>query len=112
MYLTKGAIASTLDFITSTAAGGGVVFDYAVPRASLGFVERMAFDTISRLVASAGEPFQTFFDPQELRAELSHTGFHSIEDFGRDELNARYFAGRADGLRLRGGLGRIVSAQV
>jgi methyltransferase (TIGR00027 family) len=112
MYLTEGAIASTLDLITSTAPGGGLVFDYAVPRASLGFVERVAFDTISALVASAGEPFRTFFDPQDLRARLSRTGFHSIEDFGRDELNARYFADRADGLRVKGGLGRVVSAQV
>ena len=112
MYLTNGAIASTLDLIRSTAPGGGLVFDYAVPRASLGWVERVAFDTISALVASAGEPFRTFFDPQDLRARLGRTGFHSIEDFGRDELNARYFADRADGLRLRGGLGRIISAQV
>jgi methyltransferase (TIGR00027 family) len=112
MYLTEGAIASTLDLIKLTAPGGGLVFDYAVPRGSLGFVERLAFDTIATLVASAGEPFRTFFDPQDLRARLSRTGFHSIEDFGRDELNARYFADRKEALRLRGGLGRIVSARV
>lgn len=39
-------------------------------------------------------------------------GAHSIEDFGRDELNARYFSHRADGLRLRGGLGRVISAEI
>ncbi len=75
-------------------------------------MERVAFDTLSSRVASAGEPFGTFFDPPDLRGRLARIGFRSIEDFGRDDLNARYFVDRADGLRLRGGLGRIVSVQV
>lgn len=112
MYLTDAAIASTLDFVASTGGGGGVVFDYAVPRASLGLIERLAFDSLSRRVAAAGEPFLTFFDPLQLRTRLTAHGFINITDCGRDELNARYFAGRTDGLRLRGGLGRIVAAQV
>lgn len=112
MYLTEAAIASTLDVIASTAPGGGVAFDYAVPRASLGWIERLAFDAITLGVAAAGEPFRTFFDPADLRARLARSGFHSIEDFGRDELNARYFRNRADGLRLRGGLGRVISVEI
>jgi methyltransferase (TIGR00027 family) len=112
MYLTESAITSTLDFVASTAPGGGVAFDYAVPRASLGWIERLAFDAITSRVAAAGEPFRTFFHPAALRARLVRHGFHSIEDFGPDELNARYFRDRDDGLRLRGGLGRIVSAEV
>ena len=112
MYLTDAAIASTLELVASTAAGGGVVFDYAVPRASLGFIERIAFDSLSRRVAAAGEPFLTCFDPRQLRARLAGQGFTNITDCGRDELNARYFAGRTDGLRVRGGLGRVVSAEV
>jgi methyltransferase (TIGR00027 family) len=112
MYLTDAAIASTLDLIASTAAGGGVAFDYAVPRASLGFIERIALDSLSRRVAAAGEPFLTAFDPPQVRALLSERGFTNIADYGRDELNARYFDGRADGLRVRGGLGRVVNAEV
>jgi methyltransferase (TIGR00027 family) len=112
MYLTGEAITSTLDLIRSTAPGGGLVFDYAVPRASLGWVEGAAFDALAALVASAGEPFRTFFDPRQLQAMLSGMAFHSIEDFGRDELNARYFGDRSDGLRLRGGLGRMISALI
>jgi O-methyltransferase involved in polyketide biosynthesis len=112
MYLTLDAIRSTLAFVASTPAGGGVAFDYAVPRASLGWMDRLAFDALSRRVAAAGEPFRTFFSPSDLRALLTQHGFRRIEDLGRDELNARYFHHRADGLRLRGELGRLASASV
>ena len=112
MYLTDDAIASTLAFISSTPAGGGLVFDYAVPRTSLGFIGRMALDGLMRRVAAAGEPFRTFLDPRELPARLAGFGFRRVQDLGRDALNARYFAGRSDGLRIRGDLGHLASAEL
>jgi hypothetical protein len=33
--------------------------------------------------------------------EVRRLGFSGVEDFDADQLNARYFVGRADGLRLR-----------
>jgi hypothetical protein len=39
-------------------------------------------------------------------------GFRKIEQLGSHEINARYFQGRTDGLRVAGGLGRIVGAWV
>ena len=63
MYLSGEAIGPTFEFIASTPPGGGLVFDYMVPRSSLGFMSRLAFDALSRRVAAAGEPFRTFFDP-------------------------------------------------
>jgi len=112
MYLTEDAIAATLGFVASTPRGGGIVFDYAVPRESLGFVGRMALDAIARRVAASGEPFRTFFDPKELAQRLKQMGFRSAEDLGADEINARYFKDRADGLRVAGSLGRLMSAEV
>jgi hypothetical protein len=41
---------------------------------------------------------------------LTDAGFSSIVDVDRDDLNARYFANRSDGLRVIGALGRIVCA--
>jgi O-methyltransferase involved in polyketide biosynthesis len=63
-------------------------------------------------VARAGEPFQLFFDPQELAAKLTALGFHHLEDLGIEELNARYFRNRSDDFRVRGGLGRLMGAWV
>jgi methyltransferase (TIGR00027 family) len=111
MYLSDEAIASTLALVASTPDGGGLAFDYAVPRSSLGFMERLAFDAVARRVEAAGEPFRTFFDPAELRARLAQLGFTAIEDLGGDELNARYFSSRVDGLRVGGRLAHVMAAE-
>jgi methyltransferase (TIGR00027 family) len=112
MYLARDTVLGTLRFIASCAPGGGVAFDYMVPRETLKLGGRIVFDALSRRVASAGEPFVTFFQPDELRNELAQMGFHEIENLGPREINARYFEGRADGLRVPGLLGRFLSAQV
>ena len=111
-YLTRGAMSSTLEFISARPQGSGVVFDYALPRASFSWFRRFAFDAMARRVARAGEPFQLFFDPAELVNELRRSGFSKVEDLGADELNERYFKDRADKLRLGGGMGRLMSARV
>ena len=112
MYLTEETIAATLGFVASTPRGGGIVFDYAVPRESLGLVGRMALDALARRVEQSGEPFRTFFDPGALIEKLKQMGFHAVESLGSDEINARYFKNRADGLRVAGSLGRLMSAQL
>jgi methyltransferase (TIGR00027 family) len=111
MYLTREAFESTLAFAGALPAGGGVTFDYAVERSGLGVFERLALDHLGRKVAAMGEPFRLFFRPEELAATIRRLGFDEIEDLGREELNARYLCNRADGLRLRGGIGRVMRAR-
>jgi methyltransferase (TIGR00027 family) len=110
-YLTEGAFSETLEFIASMPRGSGVVFDYAVARSSLNWMERFALDRLSARVAAAGEPFQLFFETEELAGRLRRMGFQHLEDLGAKEINSRYFQDRADGLRVRGGLGRLISAR-
>ena len=110
MYLSDEAIGATLRFAGSLPRGGGIVFDYMVPRESLGFVERMALETLAKRVEAAGEPFRTSFEPKALAEQLKQSGFSSVEDMGSDEINARYFANRADGLRVMGNVGRLAGA--
>jgi methyltransferase (TIGR00027 family) len=110
MYLTREAAMGTLEFIASTPRGGGVVFDYALARESLNIFQKLALDRLMRRVEAAGEPFRLFFDPAELARELRSLGFTEVDDLGVAEINARYFAGRGDGLRVGGGLGRLISA--
>ncbi len=112
MYLTREAVMSTFGFISETPPGGGVAFDYAIPRSSLNFMGRLALDALSRRVAAAGEPFQTFFDPTALAEEMKRMGFRSVEDLDAAKINARYFANRADDLRAGGSLGRLMSAEI
>jgi methyltransferase (TIGR00027 family) len=110
MYLTRQAAISTLKFIASMPKGSGVVFDYSVARESLNVLQRIALDRLMRRVEAAGEPFRLFFDPAALASELRGFGFTLLDDLGVDEINERYFANRTDGLRVGGGLGRLISA--
>ncbi len=64
--------------------------------------EKRFFDRLARRVATAGEPFHTFFEPADLATRLRRFGFSSVQDYAADALNARYFAGRRDGLRVAG----------
>jgi methyltransferase (TIGR00027 family) len=111
-YLTRDAAFGTLRWIASLPPPRGVVFDYAVARSQLGLLERTVLDALSKRVALAGEPFQLFFETPELAAALHEMGFHHLEDLGVDEINARYLTNRKDGLKVRGNLGRLMSARV
>jgi O-methyltransferase involved in polyketide biosynthesis len=86
-----------------------VVFDFSVPAASLSPLARAAVDALAERVAAAGEPFRSCFEPEALVAALRAMGFRDVRDVAPDELNARYFAGRADGLRV-GGAGHVLVA--
>jgi methyltransferase (TIGR00027 family) len=110
-YLSRPAFDATLDFIVRRPSGSGVVFDYAVERSLLSPIQQLALDALAARVARAGEPFQLFFDPNALAGDLRRLGFGNIEDLNCDQINARYFAGRADGLAVSGG-GHLLYAQV
>jgi methyltransferase (TIGR00027 family) len=110
MYLTRQAVLGTLGYVASLPRGSGIVFDYALPPASMSLVRRLAMRALLQRVAAAGEPWKTFFEPRELTRELQALGFALLEDLGPEELNARFFRDRTDGLRT-GGLGRVMHAR-
>jgi len=73
-YLTTEAFRSTMSFIAQSPSNSGVVMDYVQPRSVLPFFEKLAHDSISSRVQLAGEPFQLFFTPTTMAAELN--AFH------------------------------------
>ena len=109
-YLSLDAFRATLAFIAGSVEGSGVVLDYGQPRAVLPPLEQLAHDSLASRVQLAGEPFQLFFTPLEMAAELA--AFREIEDLGSNEINARFFASRTDSLQLLGSAGRLVSAKL
>ena len=60
----------------------------------------MVFKFLAARVAAIGEPWKTFFRPEALMQILREAGFTNAENLGAAELNARYFEGRTDGLRI------------
>jgi len=107
-YLTLEGFRSTLAFTATLPKGSGLAFDYGLPRESLSFTGKMIFDYISARVRRAGEPFQLFFTPEQIAAELTTAGYQTIEDLGPTELTARYFANRQDSLAVRGNVGHLI----
>jgi methyltransferase (TIGR00027 family) len=110
-YLTPEVVMATLRLIGSAPGGSGVVFDYMISPSLLTPAQRSRLDAVSRRVASAGEPWQAFFDPGLLARDLRAMGFESVEDLGPEEINARYFKNRKDGLQV-GSLSHIMNARV
>jgi O-methyltransferase involved in polyketide biosynthesis len=112
-YLTLDAFRATLSVVAQMPSGSAMSFDFAVAPETLSPIGRVAFDRLSERVAAAGEPFQLFFTPEELEAELRRAGFKRIEQVDSAELNDLYFNNRADGLKLSPlGLGMLVTAWV
>jgi methyltransferase (TIGR00027 family) len=109
-YLTLPAFQATVAFIAKSAQGSGVVLDYGLPRHTLPLLEQLERDSLAARVQLAGEPFQLFFTPEEIAAELQ--AFCTIEDIGFQKINARYFPDRSDHLMLRSTGARLLSAQI
>lgn len=108
-YLQSATVIETLETLAALPAGVEVVFDYGPPPESLSGLLRAAYEMRAARVAAAGEPWLSGFAPRNLIASLAQLGFGQIEDLGPAELNARYFAGRADGLRVL--TGRVMRAR-
>jgi methyltransferase (TIGR00027 family) len=108
-YLESDTVMETLEILASMPAGVEVVFDYGPPPETLTGLLRAAYDLRAAKVASIGEPWLTSFHPRNLIDGLAQLGFGQIEDLGPDELNARYFDGRDDGLRVLAG--RVMRAR-
>lgn len=109
-YLTLEAFRATLRAIGSMPGESGVTFEYMLPRSSFSFREKMVLDRLAQKVEAAGEPFQLSFSPDQMPQELTSAGFRMIEEMTTDQINERYFHERRDGLRLYGGVARMITA--
>ena len=100
MYLTEEAIFNTLQIVASLALGSEIVFHYVVPEALLDEEHQRLLVAIKAGTAARGEPWLSCFEPADLKARIKDLGFTQVWDLGPEEANARYFAGRTDGLRV------------
>lgn len=110
-YLRERAVLETLTAIRALDARGEIVFDYLVPRSELSWRGRIAHFVIERYVARLGEPILCYFSPDAIRERLLGFGYGQIDDLDCPALNALYFDGRKDGLRVPGRIARIVHAR-
>ncbi|HMO49369.1 MAG TPA: class I SAM-dependent methyltransferase [Rubrivivax sp.] len=104
MYLTADAVLRTVGTVASFAAGTSLCFDYRIPATMLNPIERAVDEFVGQQAAAIGEPWLSAFDPALLQQQLIELGFKSAESPTAEDLNARYFPRRKDGLRTGSGV--------
>lgn len=110
-YLAEATVDAVLGTIASMPEGSSVVFDYALANSQLPWRTRLARVSLERHFKRVDEPWLTTFVPRVLARRMDALGFRHVHDFGAAELNATYFNGRQDGLRVDA-VGHIVTASV
>ena len=98
-YLTAEAVFTTLRSVASFGPGSEIVFQYFLPEALFDDENRRLLALWKARRASVGEPVLSQFEPTTLATRMQEFGFTQVWDVGPEALDARYFAGRTDGLR-------------
>ena len=99
-YLTSDTVLGTLKQVATLAPTTEISFTFVVPQTSVLGDDHRVFAMSVANAAALGEPWLSFFEPAELQARLRELGFARIEHLSPNDANARYFAGRGDGLRV------------
>ncbi len=109
MYLAEASVWNVLRYVLARPPGSAVVFDYAVSPDRLNPVERLVVARFADRVSRVGEPWTASFDPDVLARGLHELGAARVLDLDGGAINARYFSGRRDRLRV-GSAARIMLA--
>ena len=99
----KEANAATLRRIAGFAPGSTLMMTFMVPAELLDDGDRADHRATASKAKAAGTPFVSSFSPGEMLALARSAGFRTVTHVSGDELNSRYFADRADGLRIAKG---------
>jgi methyltransferase (TIGR00027 family) len=103
MYLTRDAIAATLRQVAALAAGSTLAMTFMQPIELADPAVRPGLEMAAKGARAGGTPFISFFTPAEMLALAREAGFKDARHVSPADLDRRYFAQRADGLRLPGG---------
>jgi len=93
MYLIEPAIDTTLKCMAKYPIGSEAVITFRQPPSA----QSSESSQLSDLVSEAGEPFISYFTPENFKGKLLETGFVKVE-FLTSALSAQYFRGGEDSL--------------
>jgi len=97
-YLTVDAVEATLRSLARAGPGSEIALTYLIAESLMEDVGHTMLDRFGGLAAGVGEPFRTMWTPAEAEACARRCGLDVAAHPSRAEIEARYFAGRADGL--------------
>jgi methyltransferase (TIGR00027 family) len=92
-YLTRDAIEATLRTVLSFPKRSAVVSTFVQPNPD----PASGAAKLAEGSASIGEPWISYFTPEEIGALLRSLGFSEVSFLSREEAERRYFANRTDG---------------
>ncbi|MGW1173650.1 class I SAM-dependent methyltransferase [Kitasatospora sp. NPDC002543] len=98
-FLRKDAIVAMVRQGTALAPGSTMAATFQLPLAMVEPGPREIRARIEEAARAFGTPFTSFFAPEEILGLARDAGFRTAEHIPAPVLAARYFAGRADGLR-------------
>jgi len=110
MYLTPQTTFDTLrDIAAHAAKGSSVVFDFARRQPAHAVLRRVIVHAVTRRFARQGEPWLGLLDPDVVERGAKAMGYSSVDVFDHRRLNAEFFRGRSDRLRMHpfGGVMRL-----
>jgi methyltransferase (TIGR00027 family) len=89
-YLPPASAMELLAFVGGQRGARQIVFDYAIDAAALPEKYREIWKRVSGYTAATGEPWQTWFAPDVLAADLRAMGFTATEHIEANALLERY----------------------
>ncbi|SHF26811.1 methyltransferase, TIGR00027 family [Kaistia soli DSM 19436] len=92
-YLSEIAILTTLGIIAARKGDAELVLDYAEPPDRVGVLQRLAFLTLAGRTAQLGEPFVSYFLPEDIERHLTALGFEVTANLSGPDLGRLYVAG-------------------
>lgn len=98
MYLTREANAATLREVAELAPGTTLVISFLCPLELADAAARPGLERAAQGAAASGTPFVSYFRPDEMVTLAREAGFKTAQHVSAEDLTARYFAGRTDGL--------------
>jgi methyltransferase (TIGR00027 family) len=99
-YLSHDEVLAVLRGVAAGPRDSEIVFDVSTPNDHLPAAQRARRALHALKVLMQGERIGTRFDPQAFAAELRGIGFCEVTALEARDINARYFAHRADGLKV------------
>lgn len=98
-YLTGEAIDTTLRLVLAMPPRSELLTEYITPPDSWAGDELDFMRKVPQLASELGEPWLTYFTPDEIAEHLRGLGFSRVAHLSLDEATSRYFINRRDGLR-------------
>jgi len=99
MYLTAEANFATLRDVARFAPGSTFVMTFLLPAELNEAAARSGVEQARQGARASGTPFISFYAPAQIVDLAREAGFRTAQHVSAAEITARYFAGRADGLR-------------